>query len=912
MRIHQVARKYGINNKDILQYLETIGMPGKSHSSSLDDGTLELLLQHFGKLAPEQKETQAKPTKRFAKIRRPKNWREQPAETKTTARASEAGASAQTQTPVAEPEKQPPAPPAAAATETVEPPQPTEPQAKEPYKPPMKETPAEEVPPPPTAQQTVEPAPEEETKPLQETQSKEKSQAEGKKKSASKQAKAKAAKKREKLKTITLAPQAETPAQPEIIIEAPEVDESKLEGDQTAATDSAKFETETRSRDEQDQVIRREIQKLKQKQQRRVTEEEQAKDKTAKTPERPGPRRPTSGPGSSRGKRAWKREKRERRESQIVAEQKRQEREATVLKVHEATTVADIADGLGVSPNELITKLVSLGLMVTINQRLDMDTIQIIAEEYGFQVEKVDVMESDLVAQLNEDDVDPERLEIRPPVVTIMGHVDHGKTKLLDAVRSTDVVSQEAGGITQHIGAYYVKTPQGSLVFLDTPGHEAFTTMRARGAMVTDIVVLVVSATEGVKPQTIEAIHHAKAADVPIIVAMNKIDLEGADTNRVKQELSQHGLITEDWGGDLVCVPVSAKSHIGIKDLIEAILLQSELLELKADPGCRARGTIIESRLEQGRGSVATVLIQQGTLRLGDPFVTGVTSGRVRALSNERGEELEVAGPAQPVEIIGMSDVPSAGDPFIVVQDDAQAKNISTRLQQIQRERELKRQRKVTLEDLHRQIEEGEMKELQIIVKGDVQGSVDAVCSNLLKIESSKVRVEILHSAVGAITESDVMLASASNALIIGFNVRPAPDVRDLAKREMVDIRTYQIIYEAIEDVRKAMTGMLDMQYRERELGHAEIREVFKLGRGLSIAGCYVQDGVLIRNSKCRLLRDSVIIHEGKLDSLKRFKEDAKEVKAGAECGIGLENFSDLRVGDVVECYDMEEVAPSL
>lgn len=413
-------------------------------------------------------------------------------------------------------------------------------------------------------------------------------------------------------------------------------------------------------------------------------------------------------------------------------------------------------------------------------------------------------------------------------------------------------------------------------------------------------------------PQTREAIAHAKAANVPIIVAINKIDLEGANPDRVKQQLSEHGLLPEEWGGDTVCVNISALNRIGIDTLLEAILLQAELLELKADPTTRARGTIIESRMEQERGTVATVLVQQGMLRIGDPFVTGVYSGRIRAMRNDKGEMIEQAGPATPVEILGIEDVPSAGDPFVVVEDDSQAKHISARLQQIQRERELKRTEHITLEDLHSQIMKGHIKELNVIIKGDVQGSVGAISESLMKIVSDKVRIHIIHSGVGAVSESDVMLASTSNALIIAFNVRPNGNAADLAKREHVDIRTYRIIYDAIDDIRKAMEGLLDKTFRENVLGHAEVREVFKISRSLSIAGLHVQDGKLMRNSPVRLLRDSVVVHEGKLSSLKRFKDDVREVSAGYECGIGLENFNDIRMGDVVECYEMEEVATTL
>ncbi|MDP8245899.1 MAG: translation initiation factor IF-2 [Candidatus Hinthialibacter antarcticus] len=855
MRINQIARKFGIDNKDILEYLETIGMPGRSHSSSLDDGTMELLLQHFGKTSEPKKEETQKDNNRFARIRRPKGWK--PEDEKPEEEDEDDGI---------EPSLAPPVEAGSAQT-----------------------APAGQ------AAQTTPITP----------------QRDFTKKDHKKSAKKKKhpAEKKQKLKTIALEPKLKPGAEPEIIIEAPEITGEEIVEDKSPVPAA---DVESKTPTDPEEVIRREIQKLKQKQKKASEASEPKKDQGGRRPQRPQRRQQQPTGRTSRGKRAWKREKRERLENQIAADEQRRQRDLTVLKVHEATTLADIANGLSIDANELIGKLISLGVMAAINQRLDEDTIQIIAEEYGFEVEKVDLSGIDVFSQMWENDVVEERRVKRPPVVTIMGHVDHGKTKLLDAVRKTDVVSQEAGGITQHIGAYHVQTKAGEVVFLDTPGHAAFTAMRARGAMVTDIVILVVSAVEGVMPQTIEALHHAKAAGVPIIVAINKIDLENANLDRVKKQLSEKGLLAEDWGGDAIVAPISAITGEGVNDLLDSIILQSEMMELKADPECRGRGAIVEGRLEQGRGAVATLLIQQGTIRVGDPFVSGVYSGRVRAMMNDKGEPIESAGPSMPVEILGLEKVPSAGDPFQVVSDDSQAKQISARLMQIQRERELRQQHKVTLEDLHLQIQSGEVKDLRVIVKGDVHGSVDALCDSLMKIESDKVRVEILHNGVGAISESDIMLASASNAIIIGFNVQPHPNVRDLAKSEHVDINTYRVIYEVVDDIRKAMTGMLDKTFVEKIMGRGEIREVFRLSKGLSIAGSYVQEGLLQRNARCRLLRDSVIVHEGKLTSLKRFKEDAREVKFGMECGVGFERFNDVRVGDVVECYQVEEVAATL
>ncbi len=976
MRINQIARKHGLENKAIIEYLESIGVHGKSHSSSLDDGTIELLLGHFNKLdeeaekqKKEEEEEEQKNRRRFAKIRRPKGWKPTPKTVVPKTPMPEATVAKEEQ----------PQPPAVTQNEAKVPEQP-EPlqemaaklqEPKEKPKVPVQEqpeieeiqtkeskeiTPIEEEPvakesrpaeekvefkeiktiekietpsvpeekpaaiPEPQKEETKEvkakqTLPEEKPKDVSATQpaSVKRPAPSGKKDKKQAKRSQKKAPQKDKPKVVQL--EKETPVkEPEFIIEAPEIDPAKLREaakERTQKWQEMKPGKEDIVKRDQDEAIRREIQKLKLKQKRKEEHEESKKTPPPTPTERERRREPTP-PTKGKGKRAWKREKRERRELQMAAEEKKQQMAKTVLKVHDATTVADVADGLGIPVNELIQQLIGLGVMATINQRLDLETIQIIADEYNFKVEQVDLFDSDIFSNLWEEDTLPERMCPRPPVVTIMGHVDHGKTKLLDAVRESDIVSQEAGGITQHIGAYFVKTPSGEIVFLDTPGHEAFTAMRARGAMVTDIVILVVAATEGVMPQTAEAIHHAKAAGVPIVVAMNKMDLEGANPDRIKQKLSEHGLITEEWGGDTVMVPISAKQKTGIDSLLEAVLLQAEFLELKADPECRARGTIVEGRLEQGRGSVATVLLQHGTLKIGDPFVTGVYSGRVRAMLNDKGEQIAQAGPAMPVEIIGLEDVPTAGDPFIVVTDDSQAKQISTRLQQIQRERELKRTEHITLEDLHNQIEKGAVKELRLIIKGDVQGSVGALNESLNKIESQKVRIEILHSGVGSITESDVMLASASNALIIGFNVRPHPQVMDLAKREHVDIRMYRVIYDVITDIKKAMTGMLDKTYKEKYVGRSEIREVFRLSKGISIAGSYVQDGRLLRNAPVRLLRDSIVVHEGRLSSLKRFKDDVREVQSGYECGIGLEQFNDIRVGDVLECYQMEEVAPTL
>jgi len=580
-----------------------------------------------------------------------------------------------------------------------------------------------------------------------------------------------------------------------------------------------------------------------------------------------------------------------------------------IIKMGDAIVLGDLAHELGVKGGEIIKKLMGMGTMVTLNQPIDFDTAQIVAHDYGYEIKKTGFEEAEHLT-LHEDQ--PEDLHPRPPVVTVMGHVDHGKTSLLDAIRKARVAQGEAGGITQHIGAYSVQLPKGSITFLDTPGHEAFTAMRARGASVTDIVILVVAADEGIMPQTVEAIHHAKAAEVPIIVAVNKMDKPEADPEKIKRQLSEHQLLAEDWGGDVIFAPVSAKSGEGVEQLLEMVLLQAEVLELKANPNKSALGVIVESRLDKGRGPVATVLIQEGTLKVGDTVIAGVSFGRVRAMISDQGENIEQAGPCDPVEILGLSSVPNAGDNINAVEEESAAKLLAEHRGDKERSAKMASSSKMKLEDLFSQIEKGEVHELKVILKGDVQGSVEAVRDALTKLSTEKVSVNILHAGVGGITESDVMLASASNAIIVGFNVRPDIKAMNLAETESVDLKVYDIIYNAIDEIRKAMEGMLKPTEKEKYLGRAEVRNVFNITKVGSIAGCYVQDGVLQRNAKVRLLRDNVIIYNGKLNSLKRFKDDAKEVQQGYECGLGLENFNDIKVGDVVEVFVIETIAAKL
>ena len=580
------------------------------------------------------------------------------------------------------------------------------------------------------------------------------------------------------------------------------------------------------------------------------------------------------------------------------------------IRIEEGIRVADMAQQLGVKANEIIKVLFDLGVMATINQSIDIDTATLVAAEFGYEVEKAGFSEDDYLLPKETDA--PESLKPRPPVVTIMGHVDHGKTSLLDAIRKSNVTGGEAGGITQHIGAYHVKTKRGEVVFLDTPGHEAFTAMRARGAQITDLVILVVAADDGVMEQTREAISHSKAANVPIVVAVNKMDKPGADPDRVLRELSELGLQPEDWGGDTIVAKVSAKTREGLDDLLEMVALQAEIMDLKANPDKPARGHIVEAKLDKGRGPVATVLIQEGTLRPGDNFVCGQFSGRVRALTNDQGKKVKEAGPSLPVEVQGFDGVPEAGEQFMVVADDKVARRIADTRAAKQRERDLASESRVTLETFLAHAGEEEARTLNLVLKADVQGSLEAISEALRKLSTDKVKINIVHGGTGAISESDILLASASQAIVIGFNVRPTARIKDIAEHENVDIRFYDIIYKLADDIKSAMAGMLAPVQREVYLGQAEVRQTFSLPKVGTIAGSYVSDGKIARNAGARLLRDGVVVYTGKISSLKRFKDDAREVVKGNECGIGLENFNDIKIGDIIEAYDTVEEAATL
>jgi translation initiation factor IF-2 len=616
--------------------------------------------------------------------------------------------------------------------------------------------------------------------------------------------------------------------------------------------------------------------------------------------------------GAAPAGRRRRRDVSDRLEREAAEAERLAEEEATTIRVPEFLTVAELADQMDVAANEIITSAFkNLGLMVTINQRLDFDQIELISEELGFRAVREDEYDADVIGEVQV--ADPERLEARPPVVTVMGHVDHGKTSLLDYLRKTNVIAGESGGITQHIGAYHVEVNGGrSITFLDTPGHAAFTAMRARGADVTDIVILVVAADDGVMPQTREAISHAKNAGKPIVVAVNKIDLPAADPTKVKRELLEHEVVIEDFGGQVLSSDISAKSGQGIDDLLDKVLLQADLLELKADAGLAARGTVIEAELDKGMGPVATVLIVEGTLSVGQGFVCGVHAGRVRALLDERGRNINSVGPGMPVRVLGFEGVPQAGDSLLVLDYD-RAREITGKRQQIEREKEFRRRKQVgRLEDIFEAVQAGEKTQLALIIKGDTDGSVQALSDELERLSTGEVEVQVIHRGVGAVNEADVLLAQTTGAIILGFHVRPDRRAREVADREGVDIRSYRVIYEAAEEVRAALEGMLTPEEKEVIVGSAEVRQVFRVPKVGNVAGCYVSDGSIDRNAQVRVLREHVVIYEGKLDSLRRFKDDVKEVKAGYECGMHVENFNDVKVGDVIEAFRVEQVARTL
>ena len=615
---------------------------------------------------------------------------------------------------------------------------------------------------------------------------------------------------------------------------------------------------------------------------------------------------------SSKGKGAkYRREKRDLHKQQTEKELEQQELESKILKVTEYVTVNEVATMMDVSTTQIISACMSLGIMVTLNQRLDAETLSIVAEEFGYEVEFV---QTELEENIETDAQDPEEaLKPRAPIVTVMGHVDHGKTSLLDYIRKENVIAGESGGITQHIGAYSVTLEDGQrMTFLDTPGHEAFTAMRARGTQVTDIVIIVIAADDNIMPQTKEAIAHAQAASVPIIFAINKVDRPEANPDKIKEGLAGMNLLVEDWGGKIQSQDISAKTGQGIKELLEKVLLEAELLELKANPERKASGTVVEAFLDKGRGYVSTVLVQNGSLNIGDYVLAGTSSGKVKAMQDERGNSVKVASPATPISILGLDGAPQAGDKFIVLEDEKEAKQIALKRMQLQREQSVRAQRQLTLDEIGRRIAIGDFQELNIILKGDVDGSVEALSDSFQKLSTEEIQVKIIHKGVGAITESDVLLASASSAVVIGFNVRPMGNARTVAEKEEVDVRTYSIIYDAIDDIKKAMEGMLSPEMKEEVSGTAEIRETFKISKVGTIAGCMVLTGKIFRNSKIRVIRDGVVIHDGELSSLKRFKDDAKEVAKGYDCGLQIKNFNDIQINDQLEAYSEVAVQKKL
>jgi translation initiation factor IF-2 len=611
---------------------------------------------------------------------------------------------------------------------------------------------------------------------------------------------------------------------------------------------------------------------------------------------------------SSKGKSKSSKLRREKRQAisdKMEIEELITEHEKSTLKLTEFVSVSELASMMSKSPNDVIGTLMSIGIFASINQRLDAETLTMVAEEFGFTVEFVS---ADVTASVVQDSQNPENMQDRPPIVTVMGHVDHGKTSLLDYIRSADVTSGEAGGITQHIGAYSVKHNNKLITFLDTPGHEAFTAMRARGAQVTDISIIIIAADDRVMPQTKEAINHSQAAGVPMVFALNKCDMPTANPDKIKEELSSMNILVEDWGGKYQCQEISAKNGTGIDELLEKVLLESELLELKADPDTDAKGTVIEASLDKGRGYVTTLLVQYGTMKIGDTLIAGKEFGKIKAMHDESGRTVESAGPSRPVSVLGMNGAASAGDIFNVLEDEKEIKQIASKRQQLQREQGLRTTKHITLDEIGRRIALGDFQELNVIVKGDVDGSIEALSDSLLKLSQESIQINIIHKAVGQITESDILLASASDAIVIGFQVRPSAGARKIAEKEEIDIRLYSIIYKAIEEIKEAMEGMLSPEFKEQIVGTAEIRETFKITKFGTIAGCYVNDGRINRNHKVRIIREGIVVYSGELGSLKRFKDDVKEVKNGYECGLNIAKYNDIKVGDVVEAYEEVEV----
>jgi translation initiation factor IF-2 len=879
-RVYELAKEFGIDNKEFIVRLKTLGIVVKSHSSTLEDNEVERVRREFRSDEPKEiVESRIKSTV----IRR------RAVRTPIEEAQAEEVEEVSTPSPLPEPQKK----------EAI--PEPVAPET------PLESEPKEEPEPGPAFEKKDEPKAEPareikaETAPLPEEKA---------------PIKMEPPVREEKKETAKIAPVKEAPAtierrKPEERGPARRPSEKATASPRGASSKPASKGTEEATTAASDKTVKLAVLKQWKKGKRPVEfvmEETPARKKTfsKQAPDRKDKRRISEVEDEERPSR-WKTEKKavvKMKKTEITIPKAIKRR----IRVAGAIRVGDLAKEMGVRASDIINKLLSMGMVVTINQSIDVDVASLIAAEFGYQVEPVLAEYDELVQKV---DMAPRNLKPRAPVVTVMGHVDHGKTSLLDAIRHTNVADGEAGGITQSIGAYHVNINNREIVFLDTPGHEAFTAMRARGAQITDIVVLVVAADDGVMEQTVEAINHSRVAKVPIIVAVNKIDKPGANPEKIKQELTKYELVPEEWGGETLFADISAKKKIGIESLLELILLQADVLELKADPDRPARGVVIEAKLDKGRGPVATVLIQEGTLREGDAFVSKAEFGRVRAMIDDKGHKAKEAGPSIPVEVIGFSNVPQAGVDFFVVEDEKKARSIGEYWIRKEREKELAATSKITLEQLYERIKEG-TKELNVILKADVQGSLEALSDALQKLSTTDIKVKIIHSSTGAITETDVMLASASDAVIIGFKVRPDGRVTEIAQREGVEVKLYDIIYNVVADVKAAMEGLLEPVYQEIVHGRANVREIFKVSKVGTIAGCYVTDGKINRGAGVRLIRDGVVVYDGKMLSLKRFKDDVKEVASGFECGIAIEGYNDIRVGDVMEAYVMEQVERKL
>jgi len=898
IRVYELARELNMTNKVLIEKMSQLGITVKSHMSSLEDETVAQVKSNlFGKPAEKVEETRIKPT--VIRRRRKKVAEPEASEPGEDVAAKETEAPAEVETVAAEAAEKEASAPLEMEPEGV-PSQPVpepEPPAKIIAKPPEKkvEAPPEAdsskaVPPEPVVEETVAEKAVEDVTPQEAqviTEKPDEAPAEAPKPEKAKKPEPKPKKEKKAEPAAKIIKLPTTPVEPPPVRpKAPETEPSQ----DRAGVDTVASKKKRRKKRTEEDLDRKFFKKKIAFRKKSVIEGADLYS---------GRARSRKGRKDGRGKAAVG------QKTQITTAKAIKRR----IKVDEAIVLSELAKRMGIKASEIIKMLMTQGIMATMNQSIDYDTACLVAAEFDYEVEKAAFEEDDLI-KIEQDA--PEALSERPPVVTIMGHVDHGKTSLLDVIRKTHVTDLEAGGITQHIGAYSVTSEKGQITFLDTPGHEAFTAMRSRGAQVTDLVILVVAADDGVMPQTVEAINHARASEVPLIVAVNKMDKAGADPDRVYRELSEKGLTPEAWGGDTIFVNVSAKQKTGIDELLEMILLQSEVMELKANPDKQAFGHVVEAKLDSGRGPVATVLVKEGTLRTGDPVVCGVHFGKVRAMLNDKGNPVTEAGPSIPVEVLGLSGVPVAGDELIALKDEKDAKQVSIHRTQKQRTKELAKSNRMSLENLFDKMKEGEVKDLNLIIKTDVDGSMEALKDSLVKLSNEEVKINVVHSASGTITESDVSLAAVSNAIIIGFNVRPTPKVQAIALEESVDMRFHNVIYDVIKEIKDAIAGMMESIFEERILGRAEVREVFQIPKIGAIAGCHVTDGKIERRQLMRLIRDGVVYFEGKNSSLRRFKDDVKEVQTGYECGIGIENYNDIKVGDVIECYYLEEIRPEV